>query len=80
MEYAKQSYTVNGFKIDDKGVASVSVGVITGIVGNTYPQFIAGDTTIILIPDYANLKGDQQIALVEAGIDEFIAKKYPNIK
>ncbi len=80
MEYKRQSYTINGFSIDDAGVASVNTGVIIGIVGNTYPQFIAGDTTVILIPDYVNKKGEQQIIEVEAGIDEFIAKKYPDTK
>ena len=78
MNYEVKKTTNGDITVDGQGVASIPVGIITGIVGNTYPQFIAGDSTVVTISDYATKTVAQVVAEVDVAVAAFIANKYPN--
>ena len=78
MQYELKSFKTNNVSISDTGAAIIKVGVITGIVGNTYGQFIAWDTITIQIIDYASKTGQQTLSEVSAAASAFVASKYPN--
>lgn len=78
MEYAIQNITNGNITINEAGVASIPCGITTGIVGNTYPQFVAGDTYAVSVADYANKTVSEVSAEVSAGCAAYIATKYPN--
>lgn len=63
----------------EDGSADFTVGIITGIVGNTYPQFIAGDTVLLNISNYGGKTGEQIYIEVSTASAAFVASKYPSI-
>lgn len=78
MEYAIQNITNGNITVNEAGVGSIPCGITTGIVGNNYPQFVAGDTYTVLVEDYANKTVTQVSDEVSAGCAAYIATKYPN--
>lgn len=80
MEYQEiTSRRTNGdISVDGAGVATIPVGIVTGIVGNTYPQFVAGDSLSVTVEDYFDKKVGDVTTEVTTAINAFIAAKYPN--
>lgn len=77
MEYEAKKWDTKNISTKQDGSADFTVGIITGIVGDTY-GFIKGDTTIINIPNVGGKTGDQTIVELQSGVNSFVASKYPN--
>jgi hypothetical protein len=78
MNYETLSWETKAITPKENGSADFQVGIITGIVGNTYPQFIAGDTTTINIPSYGTKTGADINMELSAAVHAYVAAKYPN--
>ena len=78
MNYEKISFEIKSILPTEDGSADFSVGIITGIVGNIYPQFIAGDLLKVTISSFSTKTGLEIQQLLDIAVNDFVSSKYFN--
>ena len=68
----------NGDITVESDVATIPLGITTGIVGNTYPQFIAGDSHSVEIVDYSTKTAGAIQTEVDVEVAAWLAATYPD--